>query len=216
MPREPYKFYEMKCPYCDDVITELLEQSSDTRPFRCPSCKHILSLYGTFGYNMWLSANKKAKKCKERPISNEWINNLINKDKEQNLNSSDEEEMFIENDSEEEQFNEQFKNIEAISNKIKNILSSMGYKNIKIEPVNAEFSFKDLPKMDNEKPNSNETDNDKEFKEYINAITEQTQEIALVTLAQHNSFMRIGFTHEESMSLVNNLIKSNSLFPKLD
>lgn len=213
MSKEPYKFYEMKCPYCDDIITELLEQRLDTTPFRCPSCKHILSLYGTFGYNMWLSANKKAKKCKERPIDNKWINDLINKDnekqKEQTVNYSCEneensEEMFIEND--EEPINKHVENIEIISNKIKNLLKSMGYENVNIQPVDLQFK--------NELKSS--IDSDKEFKEYVNSITEQTQEIAIVSLAQHNSFMKIGFTHEESMNLLNNLIKSNSLFPKLN
>ena len=209
MAKEPYKFYEMKCPYCDDIITELLEQRTDTTPFRCPSCKHMLSLYGTFGYNMWLSANKKAKKCKEKPINNDWINNLINKDnvkQKEQLNKEDSEEMFIEDDS--EQADRSIENIEMISNKIKNLLSTMGYENVRIEPIDLNTSHKQ-----NDSSNLN---HNKEFKEYINSIEEQTQEIAIVSLAQHNSFMKAGFTHEESMNLLNNLIKSNSLFPKLD
>ena len=210
MSKEPYKFYEMKCPYCDNIVTELLEQTSNTKPFKCPSCNHILSLYGTFGYNMWLSANKKAKKCKERPINTDWINDFINKQKEQSSNNINEkyENMFIENDSEENISNEHVENIKTITDRIKNLLSSMGYKNIQVSP---EFYF------NNSNSNLNANENfSKEFKEYVDSINEQTHEIALVSLAQHNSFIKMGFTHEESMNLLYNLINSNSLFPKLN
>lgn len=61
------EYYILKCPYCDDNITKVMETITDNI-VTCPHCDKELNLYSVFGYNMWLAENNKTKKVKRKPI----------------------------------------------------------------------------------------------------------------------------------------------------
>ena len=60
------EYYVLKCPYCDENITSIIENPKSW--FRCIHCDKELSLYSVFGYNMWLAENNRCKKVKRKPI----------------------------------------------------------------------------------------------------------------------------------------------------
>lgn len=71
------EYYVLKCPYCDEDITKVMEN-----PYTvvvCPNCNRRLNLYSVFGYNMWLSEQGKTKKVNERPIED--VNNNVQQSK---------------------------------------------------------------------------------------------------------------------------------------
>lgn len=60
------KYYILKCPFCDDDITSVMERPNIT--VACPSCERDINLYSVFGYNMWLSEQGKSYKVDTKPI----------------------------------------------------------------------------------------------------------------------------------------------------
>lgn len=67
------EYYILKCPFCDDDITSVME-SPDAK-VTCPKCNKELNLYTVFGYNMWLVENNKITKVSKRPIKDIKIKN---------------------------------------------------------------------------------------------------------------------------------------------
>ncbi len=72
------EYYIMKCPYCDEDITSVLENPSSL--VICPNCNRLLHLYSVFGYNMWLSENDRIYKVDKKPIKDVTVNDTHKED----------------------------------------------------------------------------------------------------------------------------------------
>lgn len=128
------KYYELKCPYCESVITNNVKgiQTFEGHSyFVCSSCKKRISLYQILSYNMWLAENHKVTKVSEKPILFEDNKNYFSKimDIKEQLENSIKDENFItinpyisfifeqeDEDDEEMDFGEDSSNAERVAN----------------------------------------------------------------------------------------------------
>lgn len=74
------KYYILKCPFCDNDITSVMEKPSCA--VECPCCERDINLYSVFGYNMWLSEQGKSNKVDIKPIKD--VNIGTTKEREEN------------------------------------------------------------------------------------------------------------------------------------